>query len=329
MYFRSSSFNQWDMCPHSYFIQYVLGRREPSGKKAILGSIVHKALECLARQKLAWQDGKPSFVDEETGKKFNAKKFTPEDGVKFSFDYYAKRETHHKWTPADLRQCTGWTHDAMELNGGMWNPLNRTVVSPEQFFDFAIDEPWARYSFQLPDGKKLEGQLALKGTVDLVTDAGDGVIEYLDWKTGRRLDWATGQEKTWAKLRDDPQLRIYHYALSRLYPAAKQILMTIVFVRDGGAFSLPFDRDDLAKTEAMLRGRFETIRDTVRPRLNKTWRCTKLCHFGKNDWEGGGKTICQHLADEVVTLGVDRVMKKYGDPAAVGSYGEGGGRTAK
>ena len=32
------------------------------------------------------------------------------------------------------------------------------------------------------------GTLALKGTIDLITDVGDGVYEIIDWKTGRRLD---------------------------------------------------------------------------------------------------------------------------------------------
>ena len=72
--------------------------------------------------------------------------------------------------------------------------------------------------------------------------------------------------KTCRKLRDDPQLRIYHYALSRLYPGEKYIIMSIVFLRDGGAFSLDFGPADLPRTEAMLRERFEAVRDCQRPR---------------------------------------------------------------
>ena len=32
-----------------YFITYVLGHRSTSGKKAQLGTIVHKVMECLAK----------------------------------------------------------------------------------------------------------------------------------------------------------------------------------------------------------------------------------------------------------------------------------------
>src|SRR5690606_34355557 len=58
--------------------------------------------------------------------------------------------------------------------------------------------------------------------------------------TGRRLNWATGEEKTHEKLKDDPQLRIYHYAVSHLYPDIENIYITINFINDGGAFTICF-----------------------------------------------------------------------------------------
>ena len=47
-YIRSSSYNNYDYCQLQYFITYVLGHRSTSGKKAQLGTIVHKVMECLA-----------------------------------------------------------------------------------------------------------------------------------------------------------------------------------------------------------------------------------------------------------------------------------------
>ena len=32
----------------------------------------------------------------------------------------------------------------------------------------------------------------------------------------------------------------------------------------------------------MIRQKIERIKKTNRPLLKKTWKCTKLCHFGKN-----------------------------------------------
>ena len=58
-YLRSSSYNQYDYCQMSYFLTYVLGFQSDSGKKAELGTIVHKTLEVLAALKKATQELKP------------------------------------------------------------------------------------------------------------------------------------------------------------------------------------------------------------------------------------------------------------------------------
>ncbi len=223
------------------------------------------------------------------------------------------------------------------MNDGRWNPMNRDVVMPEQYFDFPINEDWARYSYTLPDGSKMNGQLALKGTVDLITRVDSNTLEYIDWKSGLRKDWATGEIKNWKKLRDDPQLRIYHYALTKLYPHIKNIIMTIVFIQDGGAFPLDFGPEDLPKTEKMIRARFETIKGCDRPprilhdRAHK-WKCDRLCHFGKvnqldEQGKDTGKTICNYMHNELVTLGMDRVVAKYAKANAFASYGDGGGQS--
>ena len=86
----------------------------------------------------------------------------------------------------------------------MFDPRNRKIVDAEPHFDFVIDEPWADYNYTL-NNENIHGKLAMKGTIDLITEVDDGVYEIIDWKTGRRLDWATGQEKTFAKLQKDPQ----------------------------------------------------------------------------------------------------------------------------
>ncbi len=84
----------------------------------------------------------------------------------------------------------------MKLSNGLFNPLKREIIWPEKYFDFTIDKPWAHYDYVMADGRKIEGQLGLKGTVDLVCSLdGTRVIELVDWKTGRRKDWATDKTK--------------------------------------------------------------------------------------------------------------------------------------
>lgn len=331
-FFRSSSFTAWDMCPHSFTLNYVIGKKALSNKKAIIGNIVHKALELLARKKVAIQNSEMRLKDDELERSWTIKEMTPDLALNIAFAYYSKKESHLDWKPADQKQSRVWMWDALLLNKGMWNPLNRNILAPEQYFDYVIEKPWAEYEYVLPDGKRLRGHLGLKGTIDLVTQASPGVVEYLDWKSGKRLDWATGQVKDWKKLRKDPQLRIYHWALKKLYPDAKQIIMTIVFIRDGGAFSLPFEDSDLEETEKMLKKRFNLIRNTNIASQRKSWRCTAFCYYGKNNYfdeqkRDTGVTLCDHYHKEIVTLGMDRVMKKYSDGSSFASYGDGGGRS--
>ena len=67
VYFRSSSFNSHRMCPMQYYMEYTLGWRGSSGKKADKGTIVHKVLELCALAKKALQDGHAIFEDHEIG----------------------------------------------------------------------------------------------------------------------------------------------------------------------------------------------------------------------------------------------------------------------
>ena len=63
VYFRSSSFNSHRMCPMQYYMEYTLGWRGNSGKKADKGTIVHKVLELAALCKKALQEGHKTFED--------------------------------------------------------------------------------------------------------------------------------------------------------------------------------------------------------------------------------------------------------------------------
>ena len=181
--------------------------------------------------------------------------------------------------------------------------------------------------------------MAIKGTIDLITKVDDNTIEIIDWKTGRRLDWATGEEKTLAKLQNDPQLRIYHYAISQAYPNIEHIIFTINFINDGGAFSVCYDKTDLQKTEDMIRKKFEIIKNTTKPQLNKSWKCTKLCHFGKSTFENthilpileyrNGQlckidsfmTKCEQVKHQIELKGIDKVVDEYTMPNfTVGKY---------
>ena len=186
-------------------------------------------------------------------------------------------------------------------------------MAAEPHFDIPIDEDWAHFEYEI-DGKKIKGQLAIKGTIDLVTESSEGIIEVIDWKTGKRLDWATGEEKTYEKLCSDPQLLLYNYAISKIFPDYKQSIMSIFFIKDGGPFSMCFDKSDEKKFLNMLKNKFQDIQHNNRPKPisenRENWKCTKLCHYCKNNWPGTDQNMCMYIENHLKSEGMENTLKK-------------------
>jgi hypothetical protein len=333
------------MCEQQYFIEYVLGRRGLSNKKADKGTIVHKVLEILAIMKKAQQD-KIQIIEDDivgtidlnTDDMFNDQ-FILSLANKV-YDYYTSQCSHHSWLDKDRKDCIEWISKTLRANNRMFDPRRRNIFRSEQHFDLVINKDWANYIYDI-NGKKISGKLAIKGTMDLITQIDDNTLEIVDWKTGRRLNWATGEEKTQAKLEDDPQLRLYHYAVHRLFPEFKHIIVTINFINDGGPFSVCFDNTDNAmKTEYMLKEKFIHIQKTQKPQLKKSWMCSKLCHFGKNTFQNDKHVLptieyrdnqitpknnfmtqCEQIKHDLELRGMNEAVDVYQLPGySVGTY---------
>ena len=200
-YFRSSSYNCFSICEMQYFLTYVLGIPSVVGKKAIMGTIVHKVFECMANAKLCHQNGMKSFNDDNLGTiQVDYEYMYGASFVQWlidkSYDYYVSKSQHH-WYPRDKRDCTEWVGNVIREE--MFDPRNRHVIAAEPHFDIPIDEPWASYAFDLPNGKKIEGQLSIKGTIDLVTKIDDKCYEIIDWK-GLPLDTLIPTPNGWTTM---------------------------------------------------------------------------------------------------------------------------------
>jgi hypothetical protein len=326
------------MCEQQFFIEYNLGLKSPSGKKADLGTNTHKVMEILAGIKLSIQNNEKFYIDDILGS-VDVDNYDLDDITTKVFEHYRLLFKHHVWTEKDLKICLQNVNKMVSSHNGMFDPRNREIVSSEGHFDITINRPWANYEYD-SNGEIMKGQLGIKGTIDLIAKANEETLEIIDLKTGRRLDWATGEEKTLDKLYDDPQLRIYHYAVHKMYPQYNYVIVTINFINDGGPFSVMFSKEDLLKTESMLRTKFETIKKCKKPKLNKTWKCTKLCYFGKNTFEnhptiqplteyrdnqvckkGEYMTICEQIKHETDLKGIKDVVDNYTTEGyAVGKY---------
>jgi hypothetical protein len=330
-FLRSSSIGTWDMCELKHAIGYTLQMREPTGAAAAKGSCVHKVLELGARCQVARQELRKEFREEELGVTLPTKDFCYDHAVNLAFEFYKAKEPHLPWAARDLRDVRTWTHQALGWHDGAFNPLNRRVVAPELYFDLEIEAPWAAYRHQMPDGQVIEGRLGVKGTMDLLleVDGEPDALEYLDWKSGRRIDWATREQKTYSKLLKDKQLRLYHYAIRRLFPRVKTVYTTVMFIKDGGPFTIPFGPEDIPGTEQMLRETYEAIRDTVRPEKNVGPNCG-FCHYAKVPAsDDPTKSLCDFMHAEILDLGLDKVLAKRGDIEGMYRYGAGGGRSDK
>jgi hypothetical protein len=312
---------------------YNLGFQQDSGKRAELGTIVHKTLEVLAGLKKAAQEStsrqKYIEVNDDAIDKYRIdKKYLlsdeiVEDILEKSFESYTSK-SKHEWAKSDLKECNKLVWTTLKFNNGQFDPRLRDIIDPEPHFDIVIDEDWAKFTYEI-DGKMVEGRLAIKGTIDLVTKVSDDTIEVIDWKTGRRLDWATGEEKDLLKLSKDAQLLLYNYAISKLYPEYKQAIMTIYFVKDGGPFSLCFDKSDQEKFLKMLKTRFEQIKANNAPKpvdpTRTHWKCTKLCHFCKNNWPESDKNMCMYIEEYLKKHGMEKTIKDCTKPGfSIGYY---------
>ena len=152
-YIRSSSYNNYDYCQMQYFITYVLGHQSISGKKADIGTIVHKALELLASLKKTHQDSnnktkKLLFNDDAVGKLSIDKKHLFSDDIipellDKSFTYYSEN-SHHDFTKLDKETCEKLVWSALKFNNGQFDPRNRDIVAAEPHFDIPIEEEWAK-----------------------------------------------------------------------------------------------------------------------------------------------------------------------------------------
>lgn len=326
-FMRSSSISTFEMCEMKYFFQYVLGMKDKTNKKAIMGTITHRALQVLGDKKVAMSKGL-DFVEND-----DIKDLTFEECDNFElitelcFDYYKKHEEDVGLSKTELKTCTNWLYKATAYNDGVLDPRNQDIFATELFFDITVEKDWAKYDFTVQE-KQFKGHLGLKGTIDVIAREGEAYFQVLDYKTGKRLNWATGKEKTHDCLYKDKQLLLYYYALKNMYPDWT-FYVSIYYINDGGIYDMVFDDSHYRAAEQMIEKRFKHINRVTLPkqisREQSHWKCTKLCKFSE-EYENSGKTTCKFFHDLIKSDGMNAVTEQYANVQKIGSYGSGGGR---
>lgn len=295
-YIRSSSFNSFEDCEHKFFQEYILNIPSSAGKKALIGTCVHKVLEILALCKK-----NNHFNDKYSDTNYLKKivwKYLGEPGGLVQLDY-----KHYNNCIDDV------------LNSNL-NPLKLNIIKAEQTFHIPIKRKEFEYNyFDLIKKEYNRGFVALKGTIDLITEDDANTIHIIDWKTGKRKDWQTGDEKDFNYLMSkDVQLRMYDLAAYYLYPQYKYRLLTIVFIKDGGPFTVSFSDEDREETLKILAKHYNAVKNNFLPsRIKETkpkqaWKCEKTCYFGKTKTESG-HCICDKIHNYMLENGIEKTVE--------------------
>jgi len=151
----------------------------------------------------------------------------------------------------------------------MGAPLDAKIVPKEQEFvlevgaaPFAkfVEEKWGfRNDWIVTDWRNA----ALRAIIDVRLDYGDGSMEVIDWKTGKKRGESVAQ------------MSLFATAVFHRYPFVEQVTTRLVYVEKGGQTIMDHARADLANMTKQWEERFASIfneRDWL-PRPNE-W-----CHF--------------------------------------------------
>lgn len=282
----ASSFNCYSMCQWKWYLTYELGFEDRSGPAAILGHIAHSMFETISEavmNNVPLED--PVYDVEAQWNKW--------------FDHYFLKdpELASQIQPAKLKKlCTG-IHD---LFNGEYSPIRDNTIGVEQYFREPIEKP----EFKLGDS-----YFTIRGLIDRVDKIDDETVEIVDYKTGQRKPFGKGfnaEPYDVFSLREEIQPRMYHYAAKRLYPWAKTVLVTFIYLIDGGPLMMPFSDDDIVETEEKIKKRFLHIKNNEDPDRNKSFIC-RFCNFDKS------KTgVCDDVWREKEEAGMQFVSNKYG-----------------
>lgn len=313
----------YSMCPQRAFIEYQIGMKQENNLAAMKGTIVHKVMEILAQSKLCQQNGSNSFDDDMLGV-ISLDEIQPMSILNRVFEQYKEETPDLNLDEAFYKETSTLVKKAITYNNGEYDPRNLDIVAVEHPFDMVIKKPWAKYKYETPEGV-MEGQLALKGTIDLVIKHDDSTYEIRDYKTGRAWDWAKNSEKNDQNIYKDFQIMLYYYAACHAFPNIKHILFTIYFINVDKPFLIAFDRTDLPMIENVIKEKFLKMVADTKPKLNISFRC-RFCPFSKDIQKGTKQTVCEFFRDKIREDGFEKTMVEHARWDQINRYGCGGGK---
>jgi len=299
-FLRASSINTYRGCEFQFFMEQILELPSKSGKKALLGTIVHHVLELMA---------KGSKTNRDFGLIVDHNKL-----LDICWNRYIKENPDMVMKPADKKFCLKTIEKVL---GTQYDPRKMKILFTEKQFKIPLLMDGFKYEYyDLVKGSIDKGNYEIRGTIDLITEVDKDTIEIVDWKTGSRKCWNSGEVKEYEYLQSkDIQLRMYDLACSMIFPQYKNIILTIHFINDGGPFTVSFDESQRKETIDIIKNSFNAIKWNQLPsRIKDTkasdrWKCKSVCHFGKT-LTNAGCSICDTIHSYAVGNGIDKTVSQ-------------------
>lgn len=277
-----SELNTFRDCQLKWFLSYVLGYRDPSGKAAVIGNMSHYIMELIAKAKILQQDGKKWKKDMVVGRVTADLKIM--EWMEKCWHFYKKQEKHLDFTEEDLKL---FKKNVEKILADPFSPDNHSnIIAPEKRFNVPIGRDWSKFSIQNERGEVEEHDLRIKGFVDLLFRDDNKDLNYVDYKFGKsKKDWITGELIDFTYLHTNIQMCLYYWAMRKEEPNEDRIVAHIWYPNLNKRFTLAIDDDHVEEVMARVKSIVLTMRGLKKPsKCSEKWRC-KFCAFSKKDFD--------------------------------------------
>lgn len=289
-----SQYSTYDWCEWKWALQYDLKFKDFAGHSALAGTIAHDVLEVLSNARIAKRDPASKLWNHDLLFEWAFNNHTSNDKIN------GPKLIKDKKKIKDVKAGIEW------LLAGSHSPKTANTIHAEH--EFCIEFKSPEWSIGvMPDGTTK--YFKFRGKIDRLDDHGGGVLEIVDYKSGKRSNWPPGKSENQRKevedFYNDIQCLGYYYAAKELYPEAKSILVTFIFIVDKSHVTLSLTDVDIERFKNKLLNRLLHIKQNNNPTRSQSWACKHICSFG--DKTG----ICNKVWKEKENLGFDFVSLYY------------------
>ena len=211
-------------------------------------------------------------------------------------EYYQTNFPSDAWDPAEL-----------EIYKTQGETMLRRFYAKNAPWNFAVLDLESRFEVTLEDTDSKTTHI-LAGIIDRIDKTPDNRYEIIDYKTQKRIP---PQEKIDA----DMQLSIYAMALKKRWPhiMAKEIKLSLQFLKHGEKLSTTRTQDDFAKTEQDILRTIQDIENRQRGKKDFEPIVSPLCDFcGYKPLCPAWKHLYKNVAKETIDgAAVPDLMKQY------------------